>query len=328
MSKTRDATSPKPQDSGSIALTRKRSSLNTPKQPMTSPSTTFSSSRGLPPFVAELTQLYMSKTLFKSIGLTKTRLPLFRGSNLIFPSRAAVVHSTSSNSSSATTKRHKPRVPRKTRRHEPSDLKHQITLYLRAQAQDPATKMSFLLPGLRRGLMLSTPLILSTPLLLQSYRNYQPIRCDGPDALSRITNDLTRNYASEARTPVITESGAANPRAVRQVSMGSILGVFCGLGISVFSKPLAILIGLGIFVLQVSFSCQFLVVNEACLYAISRLSHAARKRNWEDADGECFRLLSPEVSTLYHIRSCSAGSSRRMSSLWCGTTWLSSYHLA
>jgi hypothetical protein len=33
--------------------------------------------------------------------------------------------------------------------------------------------------------------------------------------------------------------------------MGSILGVFCGLGVSVFSKPLAILIGLGIFVLQV-----------------------------------------------------------------------------
>jgi uncharacterized membrane protein (Fun14 family) len=47
------------------------------------------------------------------------------------------------------------------------------------------------------------------------------------------------------------ESGAANPRAIRQVSMGSILGVICGLGISVFSKPLAILIGLGIFVLQV-----------------------------------------------------------------------------
>lgn len=32
--------------------------------------------------------------------------------------------------------------------------------------------------------------------------------------------------------------------------MGSILGVLGGLGISVFSKPLAILIGLGIFVLQ------------------------------------------------------------------------------
>jgi hypothetical protein len=112
--------------------------------------------------------------------------------------------------------------------------------------------MAFLVPGLRRGLMLSTPLILSTPLLVQQYRNRQPIRCDGPDILSKITNDVTRGYTSEAKTPVITESGAANPRAIRQVSMGSILGVIGGLGVSVFSKPLAILIGLGVFVLQVS----------------------------------------------------------------------------
>jgi uncharacterized membrane protein (Fun14 family) len=48
-----------------------------------------------------------------------------------------------------------------------------------------------------------------------------------------------------------------NPQAVRQISMGSILGVIGGLGISVFSKPLAILIGLGIFALQVSWqSCS------------------------------------------------------------------------
>ncbi|KAF2024880.1 hypothetical protein EK21DRAFT_77726 [Setomelanomma holmii] len=108
--------------------------------------------------------------------------------------------------------------------------------------------MSFLMPGLRRGLILTTPLLLSTPLLLHQYRH--PIRCDGPDPLSKITSDLTKNYSSEASVPIITESGAANPRAIRQVSMGSILGVLCGLGISVFSKPLAILIGLGIFVLQ------------------------------------------------------------------------------
>jgi hypothetical protein len=111
--------------------------------------------------------------------------------------------------------------------------------------------MSFVLPGLRRGLMLSTPLILSTPLLAYSFRNAQRIRCDGPDPITKITNDLTSNYTTEARTPVITQSGAMNPKAVRQISMGSILGVIGGLGISVFSKPLAVLIGLGIFALQV-----------------------------------------------------------------------------
>ncbi|KAF7671463.1 hypothetical protein GT037_010538 [Alternaria burnsii] len=111
--------------------------------------------------------------------------------------------------------------------------------------------MSFILPGLRRGLMLSTPLILSTPLLVYQFRNAQPIRCDGPDPITKITNDLKSNYVTEARTPVITQSGAMNPKAVRQISMGSILGVIGGLGISVFSKPLAVLIGLGIFALQV-----------------------------------------------------------------------------
>lgn len=110
--------------------------------------------------------------------------------------------------------------------------------------------MSFVLPGLRRGLLLSAPLILSAPLLAQHVRFGQRIQCDGPDPLTKITSDLTSNYTTEARTPVITQSGAVNPRAIRQISMGSILGVIGGLGISVFSKPLAVLIGLGIFVLQ------------------------------------------------------------------------------
>jgi uncharacterized membrane protein (Fun14 family) len=42
-----------------------------------------------------------------------------------------------------------------------------------------------------------------------------------------------------------------NPKVVRQISMGSILGVLGGLGISIFSKPLALLIGLGIVLVQV-----------------------------------------------------------------------------
>ncbi|KAF1947053.1 hypothetical protein EJ02DRAFT_450030 [Clathrospora elynae] len=136
-------------------------------------------------------------------------------------------------------------------------LEKQLSTYLQqhqpsctTRFSSSSTDMSFLLPGIRRGLMLSTPLILSTPLLVHQFRNSQRIRCDGPNPLTKITNDLTGNYTSEAQTPVVTQSGAVNPRAIRQVSMGSILGVIGGLGISVFSKPLAVLIGLGIFVLQ------------------------------------------------------------------------------
>ncbi|KAK3202244.1 hypothetical protein GRF29_161g607985 [Pseudopithomyces chartarum] len=108
--------------------------------------------------------------------------------------------------------------------------------------------MAFFLPGLRRGLMLSTPLILSTPLLVQSFK--RPVLCEGPDPLSKITSDIRNSYAREAQTPIIKTSGAPNPRAIRQISMGSILGVLAGLGVSVFSKPLAILIGLGIVCVQ------------------------------------------------------------------------------
>lgn len=144
-------------------------------------------------------------------------------------------------------------------------LEEQLSIYLQQQqlSRDSGSSrkqpnMSFFLPGLRRGLVLSTPLILSTPLLVNQFRNMQRIRCDGPDPITKITSDLKNNYASEARTPAITQSGAVNPRAIRQISMGSILGVIGGLGISVFSKPLAILIGLGIFALQVSSLSQSL----------------------------------------------------------------------
>ncbi|CAI6333295.1 unnamed protein product [Periconia digitata] len=108
--------------------------------------------------------------------------------------------------------------------------------------------MAFLLPGLRRTLILSTPLILSAPLLARVHR--QPILCEGPDPFTKITSDLKNDYAQNAQTPIIKTSGAPNPRALRQVSLGSILGVLAGLGVSVFSKPLAILIGLGIVCVQ------------------------------------------------------------------------------
>jgi hypothetical protein len=137
-------------------------------------------------------------------------------------------------------------------------LESRIFTYIQHQQQQnprpPPQRgdMSFLLPGLRRGLLLSTPLVLSAPLIAHQFRYAQRIRCDGPDPLTKIKNDLAGNYTSEAQTPIITQSGAVNPRAIRQISIGSILGVIGGLGISVFSKPLAVLIGLGIFILQVS----------------------------------------------------------------------------
>ena len=136
-------------------------------------------------------------------------------------------------------------------------IERQLSAYLQHQHRfpirntQPTPTMSFLLPGLRRGALLATPLILSTPLLVHNFRHAQTIRCDSADPLAKL-GDLRNTYARDAQTPVITQSGAPNPKAVRQISMGSILGVLGGLGISVFSKPLAVLIGLGVLLVQVS----------------------------------------------------------------------------
>ncbi|KAF2750243.1 hypothetical protein M011DRAFT_396716 [Sporormia fimetaria CBS 119925] len=108
--------------------------------------------------------------------------------------------------------------------------------------------MSFVLPGLRRGLLISTPFLLAAPLVVQTYKS--PLRCDGPDPFRKITSDLRKNVGHSETTPSVKQSGLVNPRIVRQISMGSILGVIGGLGVSVFSKPLAILIGLAVVLVQ------------------------------------------------------------------------------
>jgi hypothetical protein len=130
------------------------------------------------------------------------------------------------------------------------------SVVLRSPTLLQPTSMAFMLPGLRRGLMLSSPLILATPLLLRHAN--RPMLCDGPDPLTKITSDLRNTHARESQSPVILQSGAPNPKVVRQISMGSILGVLGGMGVSVFSKPLAILLGLGIVLVQVcDSSCHF-----------------------------------------------------------------------
>lgn len=210
-----------------------------------------------PPRVLGLTLCFLSMypTPLGLTGLTRTHLRVYT----LAPRALLPIRAICSSARTAT-------VDRK--------LKGQLTAYLHQQqlSRDPRlsrqqTNMSFLLPGLRRGLLLSTPLILSTPLLAYQLRNGQRIRCDGPDPLTKITNDLKSNYTTEAKTPVITQSGVMNPETVQQISMGSILGVIGGIGLSVFSRPLAILIGLGIFAVQVSsMSCSLCSIQLSMVY--------------------------------------------------------------
>ncbi|PQE11941.1 fun14 family protein [Rutstroemia sp. NJR-2017a BVV2] len=56
----------------------------------------------------------------------------------------------------------------------------------------------------------------------------RPMRCD----------------SGNAAVPVTTRDGGLNPKAVRQISSGSIIGLCAGLAVSTFSRSLALVIGL------------------------------------------------------------------------------------
>ena len=116
----------------------------------------------------------------------------------------------------------------------------------------------FLHPGLRRTLPTLTPLVLGSSFALHQHFSpqpfftpFRPVLCDSPDPLTKITSDLKQSFARKEE-PTIQQSGVGlNPKTIRQISLGSVLGVLGGLGVSVFSKPLAILVGLGVVVVQV-----------------------------------------------------------------------------
>lgn len=114
-------------------------------------------------------------------------------------------------------------------------------------------------PLFAAGLGVSSALVFAP--LLQTYR--QPLRLDSSPSSASPKDWSFSQYASDARTPIVTPQGRFNARAVRQLSAGSIIGMLitrqsavwqeadttvsglvAGLGVSLFSKPLALLIGL------------------------------------------------------------------------------------
>lgn len=99
-----------------------------------------------------------------------------------------------------------------------------------------------LYPRLIPTLFVSSALV--TPLLLRPQQFRYALRADASSPAS------SYSYTRDASTPVLTSSNKVNPRAFRQISLGSITGLLSGLAVSVFSKPLALLIGLLVFGVQ------------------------------------------------------------------------------
>lgn len=89
--------------------------------------------------------------------------------------------------------------------------------------------------------------MITAPLLLRPQTFLTPLRSDAGPA----NPSPAYSYTRDAQTPVLTSTSSSsssqrriNPAAFRQVSLGSILGLCSGLAVSVFSRPLAVLIGL------------------------------------------------------------------------------------
>ncbi|KAI4846428.1 hypothetical protein E4T44_05067 [Aureobasidium sp. EXF-8845] len=95
--------------------------------------------------------------------------------------------------------------------------------------------MSFLLASRPLGIGLGLGAAFTSYSLLTPRRNLYAL-CDSSATLNSYTNN--------AKVPVVNRRGGLNPNAVRQISSGSIAGVLGGMAISLFSKPLTLLIGL------------------------------------------------------------------------------------
>ncbi|KAG9839931.1 hypothetical protein KCU98_g9012, partial [Aureobasidium melanogenum] len=97
--------------------------------------------------------------------------------------------------------------------------------------------MSFLLHSRPLGIGLGLGAAFTSYSLL-THRRTRYALCDS--SASNAFNSYTHN----AKVPVVTRRGGLNPNAVRQISSGSIAGVIGGMAVSLFSKPLTLLIGL------------------------------------------------------------------------------------
>ncbi|MCJ1351305.1 MAG: hypothetical protein MMC33_001289 [Icmadophila ericetorum] len=82
----------------------------------------------------------------------------------------------------------------------------------------------------------------STAYALQTLYRPRPLLCESPP--TGATSSSFRIYTTNAETPLIKPNERrVNTAVYKQISSGSILGLLAGLGVSVFSRGLAFLIG-------------------------------------------------------------------------------------
>ncbi|KAL1958988.1 hypothetical protein VTO42DRAFT_3229 [Malbranchea cinnamomea] len=104
-----------------------------------------------------------------------------------------------------------------------------------------------------RHLLLAMPLGLGLSLPLLRSHPAEAIRCDtGPSPLlsSRSAQQSWSYQSSQSSTSQSASRGGLSASTVRQISLGSVLGLLAGLGLRIFSRPLAFMVGLAILVIE------------------------------------------------------------------------------
>lgn len=85
--------------------------------------------------------------------------------------------------------------------------------------------MSFLFPRVSRPVLFGLGIGLTSSVLIHSpFRKQNLLYCDSVIGGSSPKDWSLNQYTQEARTPIVKKSGGLNPRAVRQISQGSIAG--------------------------------------------------------------------------------------------------------
>ena len=97
------------------------------------------------------------------------------------------------------------------------------------------------------------PLLIAFGLSIPLFSPRPVTTLDASPASSASFSSSPYTNSRDARTPLTKDGRTLNPAAVKQISLGSILGLGAGLLLSAFSRSLTLLLGLGIVVWQVRF---------------------------------------------------------------------------
>ncbi|KAI4229878.1 MAG: hypothetical protein L6R36_000524 [Xanthoria steineri] len=99
----------------------------------------------------------------------------------------------------------------------------------------------------------------ATTLHLHLQQRRRPLLCE-PAASSSPLDAITQQYLPQTRKHGHNNKSTTTANIIRQLSLGSVLGVAAGAAVSTFSRVLAVLLGLGVVVVQYAVSYGYNII--------------------------------------------------------------------